>query len=85
MAVAQPCVITGDLARAATERGLFYPPDPASIDSLAPGGTSPRGLGGRAPSSTATTKDYVTGLVVVFPDGSVSRLGGKIVKNATAL
>ncbi len=53
MAVAEPCVITGDLARAAASHGLFYPPDPASIDSCALGETSPRARGGRAPSSTA--------------------------------
>jgi glycolate oxidase len=83
MAVAQPCVITGDLARAAVEQGLFYPPDPASIDSCALGGNVAEGAGGPCAVKYGTTKDYVTGLVVVFPDGSVSRLGGKIVKNAT--
>jgi glycolate oxidase len=83
MAVAQPCVITGDLARAAAEQGLFYPPDPASIDSCALGGNVAEGAGGPCAVKYGTTKDYVTGLVVVFPDGSVSRLGGKIVKNAT--
>ncbi len=83
MAVSQPCVITGDLARAAAAEGLFYPPDPASIDSCALGGNVAEGAGGPCAVKYGTTKDYVTGLVVVFPDGSVSRLGGKIVKNAT--
>ncbi len=83
MAVAQPCVITGDLARAVAEHGLFYPPDPASIDSCALGGNVAEGAGGPCAVKYGTTKDYVTGLVVVFPDGSTSRLGGKIVKNAT--
>jgi glycolate oxidase len=83
MAVAEPCVITGDLARAAASHGLFYPPDPASIDSCALGGNVAEGAGGPCAVKYGTTKDYVTGLVVVFPDGSVSRLGGKIVKNAT--
>ncbi len=83
MAVAEPCVITGDLAQAAAERGLFYPPDPASIDSCALGGNVAEGAGGPCAVKYGTTGDYVTGLVVVFPDGSVSRLGGKIVKNAT--
>jgi glycolate oxidase len=83
MAVAEPCVITGDLARAAATQGLFYPPDPASIDSCALGGNVAEGAGGPCAVKYGTTKDYVTGLVVVFPDGSVCRLGGKIVKNAT--
>jgi glycolate oxidase len=83
MAVVQPNVITGDLARAAAEHGLFYPPDPASIDSCAIGGNVAEGAGGPCAVRYGTTKDYVTGLEVVFPDGSVSRLGGKVVKNAT--
>jgi len=76
-------VITGDLARAAAQCDLFYPPDPASIDSCALGGNVAEGAGGPCAVKYGTTKDYVTGLVVVFPDGSISRLGGKIVKNAT--
>ncbi len=83
MAVVQPNVITGDLARAAARHGLFYPPDPASIDSCAIGGNVAEGAGGPCAVRYGTTKDYVTGLEVVFPDGSVSRLGGKVVKNAT--
>ncbi|KPL14715.1 hypothetical protein AMJ74_02875, partial [candidate division WOR_3 bacterium SM1_77] len=29
------------------------------------------------------TGNYVTGIVVVFPDGTISRLGGKLLKNVT--
>jgi glycolate oxidase len=83
MAVVQPNVITGDLARAAQSQGLFYPPDPASIDSCAIGGNVAEGAGGPCAVRYGTTKDYVTGLEVVFPDGSIGRLGGKVVKNAT--
>lgn len=83
MAVVQPGVITGVLARAAAAEGLMYPPDPASIDSCCIGGNVSESAGGPSAVKYGTTKDYVTGLEVVFADGSVSRLGGKVVKNAT--
>jgi len=83
MAVVQPGVITGDLARAVAAEGLMYPPDPASIDSCCIGGNVSESAGGPSAVKYGTTKDYVTGLEVVFADGSISRLGGKVVKNAT--
>ncbi|MBN1882040.1 MAG: FAD-binding protein [Deltaproteobacteria bacterium] len=83
MAVVQPGVITGVLARAAAADGLMYPPDPASIDSCCIGGNVSESAGGPSAVKYGTTKDYVTGLEVVFADGSLSRLGGKVVKNAT--
>ena len=36
LAVVQPHVITGDLQRAVEKIGLFYPPDPASLDRVRP-------------------------------------------------
>jgi len=83
MCVTEPGVITGDLIRAVEREGLFYPPDPASLDSCCIGGNVAVGAGGPSAVKYGTTKDYVTGLEVVFPDGSVSRMGGKVVKNAT--
>jgi len=83
LVVCEPGVVTGELQKAVEAAGMFYPPDPASIDSCALGGNVAEGAGGPCAVKYGTTKDYVTGLVVVFPDGSVSRLGGKIVKNAT--
>jgi len=47
MVVTQPGVITGELHRTVEQQGLFYPPDPASLDSCSIGGTSPRGQGDR--------------------------------------
>ncbi len=83
MAVVEPGVITGDLGRRAEEEGLFYPPDPASLDSCCIGGNVAESAGGPRAVKYGTTKDYVCGLRVVFPDGSVAKMGGKVVKNAT--
>ncbi|MBD3286218.1 FAD-binding protein, partial [candidate division WOR-3 bacterium] len=62
MAVVQPGVITGELQEAVEERGLFYPPDPASLDSCSIGGNVIEGAGGPRAVKYGTTKDYVTGL-----------------------
>jgi len=52
LAVVQPNVITGVLQAEVERRGLFYPPDPASLDRSALGGTSPSARAAREHSST---------------------------------
>jgi glycolate oxidase len=83
MITTQPGVITGDLHRAVEAGGLFYPPDPASLDSCTIGGNVASGAGGPRAVKYGTTRDYVCGLEVVLPSGEVLRLGGKLVKNVT--
>jgi len=46
MVTVEPGVITGDLHRAVEAEGLFYPPDPASLDSCSIGGNIAEGAGG---------------------------------------
>ena len=82
-AVVEPGVITKTLQDAAMEQGLMYPPDPASLDSCSIGGNLAEGAGGPRAVKYGTTKDYVTGLEFVLPNGDVINTGGKIVKNAT--
>lgn len=83
MATVEPGVITGDLHRAVEAQGLFYPPDPASLDSCCLGGNVAEGAGGPRAVKYGTTKDYVTGLEVVLPSGEVLSLGGKLVKDVS--
>jgi glycolate oxidase len=83
MVTVEPGVITGDLHRAVEAEGLFYPPDPASLDSCCLGGNIAEGAGGPRAVKYGTTKDYVCGLEVVLPSGEVMQLGGKLVKNVT--
>jgi glycolate oxidase len=83
MITAQPGVITGDIHRAVEAVGLFYPPDPASLDSCTIGGNVASGAGGPRAVKYGTTRDYVCGLEVVLPSGEVLRMGGKLVKNVT--
>jgi glycolate oxidase len=82
-AVVEPGAITGDISRAALEAGLFYPPDPASLDSCSIGGNVAEIAGGPRAVKYGTTKDYVLGLEFVLPDGSIISTGGRFVKNAT--
>jgi len=83
VAVVEPGVITGDLQKAALEKGLMYPPDPASLDICSLGGNVAEIAGGPKAVKYGTTKDYVLGLQCVLADGSIINSGGKFVKNAT--
>ena len=83
MAVTQPAVITQTLQLAAEEKGLFYPPDPASLDSCSIGGNIAENAGGPRAFKYGVTRHYLCGLEVVWPSGEISRLGGKTIKNVS--
>ncbi|BCM94208.1 putative FAD-linked oxidoreductase [Abditibacteriota bacterium] len=75
--------LTGDIARAVREVGLFYPPDPASLDHCTIGGNIATNAGGPHCLKYGVTRSYVLGLEVVLMDGTVLRLGGDTHKNKT--
>ncbi|MGD2041675.1 MAG: FAD-linked oxidase C-terminal domain-containing protein, partial [Anaerolineae bacterium] len=83
MVTVEPGVITGDIHRAVEAEGLFYPPDPASLDSCSIGGNIAEGAGGPRAVKYGSTKDYVVGLEAVLPSGQIVTMGGKLVKNVT--
>ncbi|MFC2169554.1 FAD-binding oxidoreductase [Acidobacteriota bacterium] len=83
MITVEPGVITGDIHRAVEDEGLFYPPDPASLDSCSIGGNIAEGAGGPRAVKYGVTKDYVCGLKAVLPSGDEITCGGKLVKNVT--
>jgi len=83
VAVVEPGVITGTLREEAEKLTLFYPPDPASLDSCTIGGNIAEDAGGAQTLKYGTTKNYVLGLEVVLPTGEVIFTGGKLRKNAT--
>jgi len=74
-ATVEPGVLTGDLRRAAKSKGLFYPPDPASLDVSTIGGNAATNAGGPACVKYGTTRDYVLGLAAVLPTGEAVRVG----------
>jgi glycolate oxidase len=83
MAVVEPGVITEVLQNAAQERGLYYPPDPASRGSCLIGGNLSHCAGGPHAVKYGVTKDYVYGVEAVLPTGEIVRHGGKLLKNST--
>ena len=78
----QPGVLLMDLAAFAEGHDFLYPPDPGE-KSATIGGNISTNAGGMRAVKYGVTRDYVRGLTVVLPDGSVEKLGGKIVKNST--
>ncbi|MBI5603133.1 MAG: FAD-binding protein [Deltaproteobacteria bacterium] len=83
MITVEPGVITGDIHRAVEAEGLFYPPDPASLDSCSIGGNIAEDAGGPRAVKYGVTRGYVCGLEAVLPSGEIIQLGGKLVKNVT--
>ena len=81
IAVVEPNVITGQLQEAVERVGLFYPPDPSSLNQSAIGGNVAECAGGPRAFKYGTTKQYVLGLEAVLPNGDIIRTGGKVVKN----
>ena len=81
LAVVEPNVINADLQNAVEERGLFYPPDPASLNQSSIGGNVAECAGGPRAFKYGTTKRYVLALEAVLPTGDVIHTGSKAVKN----
>jgi glycolate oxidase len=57
IAEAEAGVLTLDLKEAARAQGLFYPPDPASLDTCSLGGNAATNAGGPACLKYGTTRD----------------------------
>lgn len=81
LAVVEPAVITADLQRAVEAVGLFYPPDPASLESSSIGGNVAECAGGPRGFKYGTTRRYVLALEAVLPNGEIIETGSKAVKN----
>jgi glycolate oxidase len=83
VAVTQPGVITADLQAEVEKRGLYYPPDPAGRAESSIGGNFSTNAGGPRCLKYGVTRDYVLGIEVVLPDGSICKTGGRTHKNKT--
>ncbi len=79
----EPGVITEVLQNAVKEKGLFYPPDPASKGSCFIGGNISENSGGPKAVKYGVVKDYVLNLEVVLPTGEIIWTGSNVLKNAT--
>ena len=83
MVVTEPGIITEQLENELAKHGLFFPPDPVSLDSCTIGGNIAENAGGPRAMKYGVTKNYVTGLELVLADGTIIKAGGKLLKNVT--
>jgi len=83
-ATVEPAVITQVFQEAVEEKGLFYPPDPASRGTCFIGGNLSENSGGPKAVKYGVTKDYVLNLEIVLPTGEIIWTGANVLKNATA-
>jgi glycolate oxidase len=82
-ATVEPGVINQVFQDAVIEKGLFYPPDPASKGSCFLGGNLAESSGGPKAVKYGVTKDYVLNLEVVLPTGEIMWTGANVLKNST--
>jgi D-lactate dehydrogenase (cytochrome) len=76
-AIVEPGVLTLDLKEAVRKKGLFYPPDPASLDTSSIGGNAATNAGGPSCVKYGTTRDYVLEIEAVLPSGESIAAGVK--------
>lgn len=81
--ITEPGVITEVLQNAVKEKGLFYPPDPASKGSCFIGGNIAENSGGPKAVKYGVVKDYVLNLEVVLPTGEIIWTGANVLKDVT--
>jgi glycolate oxidase len=82
-ATVEPGVITEVFQNIVKEKGLFYPPDPASRGSCFVGGNVSENSGGPKAVKYGVTRDYVLNLEVVIPTGEIIWTGANVLKNST--
>ncbi|MCC6691690.1 MAG: FAD-binding protein [Bacteroidia bacterium] len=82
-ATVEPGVINEVFQNAVKEKGLFYPPDPASKGSCFLGGNLALSSGGPKAVKYGVTKEYVLNLEVVLPTGEIIWTGANVLKNST--
>jgi glycolate oxidase len=79
----EPNVLTQELQELVQQKGLYYPPDPASRGSCSIGGNVATNAGGPRAVKYGVVKDYVLNLEVVLPTGAVIWTGVNTLKNST--
>jgi glycolate oxidase len=83
IAVVEPGVVTGELHAAVEREGLFYAPDPNSLESCMIGGNLGENAGGPRAFKYGVTRDWVLGLEAYLVGGRLVRTGKRTVKGVT--
>lgn len=76
----QPGLVVGQLHKQVENKGLFYPPDPASSSVCTIGGNIGECAGGPRAVKYGVTRDYVLGLRAVLPSGEIIQTGVRTAK-----
>jgi glycolate oxidase len=85
LAEVEPGVVTARLIAAASEWGLLYGPDPMGLEESTIGGNIATCAGGPSTLKYGVTRDWLLGLEVVLPGGTVLRTGARTAKGVTGL
>lgn len=80
-ATVEPGVITAQIQKEVEKIGLFYPPDPGSMNVCTIGGNVAENAGGLRGLKYGVTKNYVLGVEMILPNGEKLISGGKNVKD----
>ena len=80
-ALVQPGVVTAKLQKEVEKFGLFYPPDPGSMNVCTLGGNVANNAGGLRGLKYGVTKNYVLGTEMILPNGDLLKTGGKNMKD----
>jgi glycolate oxidase len=80
-ALVEPGVVTGKFQAEVEAMGLFYPPDPASLESSTLGGNVAECAGGPRAVKYGVTREYVLGLEAVLPTGEIVQTGSAVLKS----
>lgn len=80
----EPGALLSEVAAAAEEHGMFYPPDPGE-KTASIGGTVMTNAGGMRAVRYGLTRDYVRAIECVLPNGNILNLSSNVVKNTTGL
>jgi glycolate oxidase len=79
--VVESGVITEEIHKYVENKGLYYPPDPASSNICTIGGNVAENAGGPRARKYGVTQDYVVGLEGFYINGDKFKCGGKLYKN----
>lgn len=77
----EPGIINAKLRKVVESQGLFYPPDPASMEFCTIGGNIAENSGGPQAFKYGVTKNYVLSLEVVLANGDILKIGAQTIKS----
>jgi len=77
----EPGVRLSDLQAALASHNQFLPLDPPSTAAATIGGLVASGVSGPMRHAFGTARDWLIGIRVVHADGTISKAGGRVVKN----